>query len=202
MSTNILVFVKIDINQKWNHYILIKKLATYGKSCTGSTTDIPVAGLVIYDYVYHQNLMLIRNHCCSCLHILHMRHVVVLLRVLRFLPRIKRHDITEIVLLVALNTSKQIKQTNETHALNYISTFLLNKIKCLKNTYAMPFKSELLSNDRFKNLLFEFMLLFAHGPKYLCGHKEGHAGPFLKRKEKYMLVTHNLNRDIKVCINE
>jgi hypothetical protein len=53
----------------------------------------------------------------------------------------------------------------------------------------MPFKSELLSNDRFKNLLFVFMLLFAQGPKYLCGHKEGHAGPFLKRKQKHMLVT-------------
>lgn len=48
----------------------------------------------------------------------------------------------------------------------------------------MPFKSELLSNDRFKNLLFEFMLLFDQGPKYLCGHNDGHAGPFLKRIQK------------------
>lgn len=66
----------------------------------------------------------------------------------------------------------------------------------------MPFKSELLSNDRFKNLLFVFMLLFAQGPKYLCGHKEGHAGPFLKRKQKHKLVTHNLNRDKKKSVKK
>lgn len=65
----------------------------------------------------------------------------------------------------------------------------------------MPFKSELLSNDRFKNLLFEFMLLFDQGPKYLCGHKDGHAGPFLKRiQKKHLLLTDHLNRH--ECVNK